>query len=41
VPIGFMHGWTHGNARDDPRYRDRVRLTILAHRAELSALAGR
>lgn len=40
VPAGALRGWTHGDARDHRRSRERVRLTILLHRDGLAALAG-
>jgi len=40
MPLGFFHGWTHGEARRSGPYLDRLRIEILSHRDRIGALAG-
>lgn len=39
IPIGFLPGWSHRDASEGKRYRERVRLEVLKHRDELARLA--
>lgn len=38
IPIGFLPGWTHGEAKDHPRLAGMARNAIFARSAELAAL---
>jgi len=39
MPLGFFHGWTHGEPRNSRPYLDRLRIEILSHRDQIDALA--
>ena len=38
VPIGFLPGWTHGEAKNHPRYAQLARSAIFARSGELAGL---
>lgn len=38
IPVGFLPGWTHGEAKNHPRYARLTRNAILARSTELAAL---
>ena len=40
VPLGLLPGWSHGDLREDSRFRERFRLNILRRRPDIDRLVA-